>query len=199
MKILMIVAAVIAALFIVSQIYMIKQMSNIEYQEYEVIRKDGDFEIRYYPEAVLASTESEGDYESLQGQQFGVLAGYIFGGNDDNQKIAMTSPVLMEMQEEQMKMSFVMPKKWSMEKLPDTSDDRITFEKTEPKYIAAVSFGGFTNAEKIEKAKNRLIDWLEQNELTPEGHYSYLGYNPPWQVVNRRNEVIVALDYEDGL
>jgi hypothetical protein len=197
MKVLLIIAAILAGLFLVSQLYMIYQMRNIEYQEYQVIEEEGDYEIRYYPEAILASTTDDGDYKSLQGKQFGVLAGYIFGGNTESQKIAMTSPVAMEMQDQQMKMSFVMPSEWSLEKLPETTDNRITFEKTEPKYVAAVRFGGFANEQKIEKAKNQLITWLENNNHKREGHFSYLGYNPPWQTIDRRNEVIVALrDYQ---
>ena len=43
-----------------------------------------------------------------------MLAGYIFGGNDREQKIAMTSPVVMEM-DSTMTMKFLVPAQYTME------------------------------------------------------------------------------------
>jgi hypothetical protein len=34
---------------------------------------------------------------------------------------------------------------------------------------------------------------LEKHNLTHTGKFSYLGYNPPFEVINRRNEVAVEL------
>jgi hypothetical protein len=34
---------------------------------------------------------------------------------------------------------------------------------------------------------------LKANGLSYTGKFSYLGYNPPYQVIGRRNEVVVEL------
>jgi hypothetical protein len=45
-------------------------------------------------------------------------------------------------------------------------------------------------AEKLQKL-------LKENGITPHGNYRFLGYNPPYQFVGRRNEIIVAVDWKD--
>jgi len=36
---------------------------------------------------------------------------------------------------------------------------------------------------------------LEKHQIAYTGPFSYLGYNPPYQLVNRRNEVVVKVIY----
>ncbi|MFB1001418.1 MAG: heme-binding protein, partial [Pseudomonadales bacterium] len=58
--------------------------------------KDGNFEIRQYSSYVIAETTIKGDFDNASGDAFRILAGYIFGKNKGENKIAMTSPVEME-------------------------------------------------------------------------------------------------------
>jgi hypothetical protein len=37
---------------------------------------------------------------------------------------------------------------------------------------------------------------LEQNQIQTKGNYMYMGYNAPWDVVNRRNEVAIEVILE---
>ena len=70
--------------------------TSIESPDYEVLRVlTRKAEIRRYPALVLAQTQlPTNTYDENSNMGFRRVAGYIFGGNDSGQKIAMTSPVI---------------------------------------------------------------------------------------------------------
>ncbi len=165
-----------------------------EVQRYEVLKTDGVFEIRYYPPAVLASVKMGGGYDDTRNQGFGTLAGYIFGGNEENMKISMTAPVRMS--EIDNTMSFVMPSQYSLDALPKPDNRNVQLHTSEPSVVAAVRFSGWASERKIGEMKERLSEWLGKSGYHHNKKFEYLGYNPPYQMVNRRNEVVVPLiDY----
>ncbi len=63
---------------------------------YILERKDEKFEIRKYPDYILAQVDVEADFDSAIGIGFSILANYIFGGNKKQKSIPMTSPVSEE-------------------------------------------------------------------------------------------------------
>ena len=63
-------------------------MSQTEEQSYSVLKTLEDVQIREYDPVIYATVSTDNE-RSL----FRILAGYIFGGNESNQKIAMTAPV----------------------------------------------------------------------------------------------------------
>ena len=65
----------------------------IETPKFEILQKDGKFEIRAYQEYINASVEIESDYQHALGEGFRILADYIFGNNRAKKNIAMTAPV----------------------------------------------------------------------------------------------------------
>ena len=65
-------------------------MSQVENQNFKTLNVIDNIEIREYPPAIYASVTIK---NSNSNNMFGILAGYIFGGNENNQKIAMTAPV----------------------------------------------------------------------------------------------------------
>ena len=67
-------------------------MSQVENQNFKTLNVIDNIEIREYPPAIYASVTIK---NSNSNNMFGILAGYIFGGNENNQKIAMTAPVHM--------------------------------------------------------------------------------------------------------
>ena len=83
----------IALLFLLVQSYKVVSSSlTTESQKYRLVRTESQFEIRFYPAATFAKIYSNGtDYKSVASSGFRKLAGYIFGGNDRGQSIAMTS------------------------------------------------------------------------------------------------------------
>ena len=73
--------------------------------KYQVLNDNGHIQIRQYPALVVAQTEVNADYKNSSSQGFQRLAGYIFGGNKKQQKIAMTAPVIQEQEAETMAMT----------------------------------------------------------------------------------------------
>ena len=171
-----------------------KLHAKTEIQPYETLYQSGNFEIRFYPQAILASVAMNGNYDNSRNSGFRVLAGYIFGGNELNQKIAMTAPVRMSSSADTSKMSFVLPSEMKYDQLPKPLNDNIVLHRSEPAYAAVIRYGGYTSNSEIEKQKKELIDALEKLGISHKGNFEYLGYNAPYDVFNRRNEVWVELD-----
>ncbi|MGB7967973.1 MAG: heme-binding protein [Methanobacterium sp.] len=63
---------------------------------YTLEEKDNHFEIRKYPDYILAQVDVESDYNSAVTIGFRILANYIFGGNKKRKSIPMTTPVSEE-------------------------------------------------------------------------------------------------------
>ncbi|MFN9069052.1 MAG: SOUL family heme-binding protein, partial [Bdellovibrionales bacterium] len=76
-----------------------------ETPRYEVLEKKDSFEIRKYQPYLAAQTEVEGDFEEAQGKAFRILAKFIFGENQSQEKLAMTAPVVKERKSEKMAMT----------------------------------------------------------------------------------------------
>ena len=100
MKILLIILGVLASAFVAIQIFALNSQKNIETYPYAVIKKYKNFETRAYEATLFTSVKlSESDFKKASSKGFSILAGYIFGGNDRNEKIAMTSPVSMSLED----------------------------------------------------------------------------------------------------
>ena len=167
--------------------------SAIEEPTYKLVAawEDLNVEIRDYDSRILATTRiTEG-----QNSGFRVLAGYIFGGNENEQEIAMTVPVQRTMPgKESAEMAFVVPREYSMEELPAPDDTRVKFRE-EPSYRAAViQFSGWVNDEKAERYWQNLVAFLKEQGIQPLGDPTLNQYNPPWTPPFMcRNEIIVAV------
>lgn len=181
------------AILVISQIVVTNSTEKTNAVPYRVISKMEGFEIRKYPELIVAKTRlNEGSYKSNSSDGFRKIASYIFGGNSSDQQIAMTSPVQMEMTGNYA-MSFFMPLEFDLNSLPipDRKDVIIT---TEPeKMVAVIEFSGFANDEILIQKFEELKKMLTLKNFRFKDSYSYLGYNPPYQMVNRRNEIIIEL------
>lgn len=193
MKTIFYVGLTIVLLMIITMAFVTKSVRDTEQHKYKVLKSFDQFEVRKYESALFSSVKLNADtYDKVSGTGFRTLAGYIFGGNETSQKIAMTSPVTMEI-DDTSKMSFMVPAGMELEDLPKPNNKQIYFELQEEKIMAAISFGGWADDKKIEEFKLKLIEELEKNNLKYTGKFSYLGYNPPFDIVNRRNEVVVEL------
>ena len=69
---------------------------TVEEPDYTVILEDGNIQVRQYADFIIAETIVEAEYEEAGSIAFRRLAGYIFGKNKRDEKIAMTAPVLQE-------------------------------------------------------------------------------------------------------
>ena len=193
MKIISIVLGVLLLIFIGIQLFTIKSQRNIETYPYKVTKTYDSFEIRDYEPTLFTSVKlSTKNYKESSSKGFYILAGYIFGDNDRNEKIAMTSPVAMTL-EDPITMLFMVPKKFEKEKLPQPNQPQIVFKKEPAKTVAAISFIGWADDDKIEHYKKKLKFALEKEEIPYTNRFYFLGYNAPYEVFNRKNEVIVEL------
>ena len=146
-------------------------------------------EIRAYAPRIMAVTGMNEDSDS----GFRVLAGYIFGGNAEEQKIAMTAPVQQTMAGEK-EMAFMMPAEYALKDLPQPEDQRVSFHEA-PAYTAAViQFSGWASAEKAAENWQQLQRFLIAEGIDITGEPTLNQYNPPWTLpFMRRNEIIVPV------
>jgi DNA gyrase inhibitor GyrI len=193
----------ITAVVIVAIAYLGWKMTargNYESAEYTAIETDGPFEIREYPDLMLASTamkfESQGDDGS-----FNRLFQYISGENADHQKVAMTTPVFMEPenpdsrdQKTEAQMGFVIPKKVAQQSIPNPDNQNVQIRKREGGRFAVMRFAGRMNDKTLSEAQDKLRKWMETKELTGASGAEFAGYDPPWTPGPlRRNEVLIRL------
>lgn len=192
MKLLLIFLLILSALFAASQIYTSMAKKKTDEQEYTVIRTEENLEIRFYPSVTMASINSTAtSYRELGSSGFNKLAAFIFGKNSSNLKIAMTSPVHMAITDSSSKMSFVMPPEYNKDNLPQPNNPDVKIETTNDQYVAAITFSGFASDKKIKEYTAKLESALKQNAISYYDTFRVLGYNPPFQLFSRRNEIIV--------
>lgn len=197
MKITYLILA-LALIFIVFQSFRSFTASSIETQKYRVVKKEDGFEIRFYPKATFATIRStRTNYKQVSSSGFRKLAGYIFGGNDQNKSIAMTAPVRMEMSEKGSAMSFIMPEKYDMATLPKPKDATVEIKQSEPVYAAVIAFGGYANDEKINDYNNKLVAMLKKKNIKILGRFNFLGYNAPFQFIGRKNEISIPIEWKE--
>lgn len=191
MKKLLVVLSVVGVLFFILMSFM---RSSIESPDYEVLRVlSRKAEIRRYPELILAQTEMEAQtYNENSSMGFRRVAGYIFGGNEKGQKIAMTTPVIMEMGQ-QTEMAFVMPKQYTMDALPHPSNPQVKISKQEERTLAVLRFGGYSDDAKITEKAQELKALLQKEGIAFKEQLIYMGYNAPWDFIGRRNEVAFVI------
>jgi hypothetical protein len=191
---LTIILASVVGVFLIAQLLMSYKNKDIETPKYKVVKTYDSFEIRQYDSMILAQTViQETSIKKSGNTGFRKVAGYIFGGNRNNQQIAMTAPVIMEVGDNT-KMSFVMPSQYKMEDLPQPNSSEVKLVKTAPKKFAVLTFSGFASDEKINRKKELLREALKKEQISVKGDFSYLGYNAPWDLFGRRNEVAIEVE-----
>jgi hypothetical protein len=198
MKVNIIILAVIILITLLLQSFTIMSTNKTEEQKYSLVRKYNDFEIRFYPSATIATISSNAKtYRDLSGPGFQKLAGYIFGGNEANTKISMTTPVQMDINDSVSTMSFVMPSAYTKENLPKPNDPNVQIQNTADEYVAVIRFGGYASDKDLKFYSEKLQNLLKENGIACFGNYRFLGYNPPFQFIGRRNEIVVAVDWKE--
>lgn len=166
-----------------------------ETAEFNVLESDGQFEIRQYPDLMMATTSTRVASRGNDGS-FMRLFRYISGANEDEQKVAMTTPVFMESksQSDQGRMGFVIPKEVTERHVPTPSSDEVTIQKRDAGKFAVIRFAGRMNSKSMAKAEKELRAWMGQRGLVGAGDPESAGYDPPWTPGPfRRNEVLIRL------
>ena len=161
---------------------------------YKTLFKKENIEIREYNAAVFATVRSEGEIFKNRSKNFRKLAGYIFGGNSNSEQISMTSPVTMKQEADTSVMSFMIPSEWSINELPKPNNEDIKFNSQEGFYAVTITFGGYSDSEKYAKYHQELVEFCQKHNLDYSEDSYLLGYDPPFKVMGRRNEVLIKLN-----
>lgn len=198
-----IILIVVAVLFTAWIAYGYFSVANIEKPQYTVIEKGDQWELREYEPIILAEVQVEGEMNERLNAGFRQVADYIFGNNQKQSGIAMTTPVLDRESEpiamttpvldrENSGMStiaFVMPSKYSINSLPKPNNARIKLTEIPQRQILVHQFSWFAPQSKIEKKKEILKNAAQQKNWNID-HFESAFYNPPvTPPFMRRNEV----------
>ena len=177
---------------------------------YQVLNDYGHIQIRHYPALVVAQTEVTADYKNSCRQGFQRLAGYIFGGNKKQQKMAMTAPVIQEQEAETMAMTapvlqqksgpvwlmaFVLPQGYSLSTAPEPLDSAVVIKEIPGKKVAVIRYSGSLSEQGIEEKSEELKNWLSQQGYKAISPSRSAAYDPPWTLpFLRRNEVHIDIE-----
>ena len=155
-------------------------------------RRNG-LEIRHYAPVRIAETNVDAPWQDALDEGFHRLAGFIFGGNAQKQRIAMTAPVTAMRHAEGYALAFSMPEGVD---LPHPDDPRILIRPLPSRRVAVLRFNGRSDDESVEDKKRELMALVEKSGFTPRGEPTFAGYDPPWTIpLLRRNEVWLEIEH----
>ena len=177
--------------FFIFTISMSMFSQKYETHSYKTLFSDDSFEVRLYDPVLKAKTfSSEGSNNN-----FGKLFRYISGYNQKNEKIAMTTPVYMKLEEKGSMMEFVLPSKFNMDNVSMPKSQNVEVYLDEGGHYASIQYGGYSNNNKRNKYTKALIEKLKEHNIESVGDFFYLSYDSPYKFYGRRNEVIIAVNY----
>ncbi len=166
-----------------------------ESAEYKVIEKEGNIEIREYPDLILAATNSKMEAQGRDGS-FMRLFQYISGSNEAKQKIAMTTPVFMEgeLGKSDVSMGFVMPKEVAAAGAPDPKGEGVKIRTRPGGRFAVIRFSGQLNSKIAKEQETKLREWLKSRGTEVESTSEAAGYDAPFTpAALRRNEILIRI------
>lgn len=168
--------------------------SAYESAAYTVVVKDGDFEVREYPDLVLATTPMRSTSQGGDGS-FMRLFGYISGKNSEDRKLAMTVPVFMETDDQESTvMGFVVPKQVVDRGVPSPSGTNVEIKTRTHGRFATIRFSGQITSELTTANQSKLRSWMLDKGLEGEIGSEVAGYDPPWLPGPlRRNEILIRI------
>jgi len=187
---------------------------------YTVMEQTESYEIREYEGYDAASTTMSkiGEPYSMDditssGTAFQTLAAYIFGANEEEQTLNMTTPVITTSDGE---MRFYLYKQQSSDELPtptiNSSKDffqqkgTVSLTKVPPARLAVARFTGFVTDGEVARQKDALLTRLANDGVELDVDHGalvphvVLQYNPPYTIpIVRRNEIAVPVRKETDI
>lgn len=176
----------------------------------------GGLQIRRYGPRIAAEVVVGDTEEGARNRGFRALAGYIFGANHANSKIAMTAPVSQQRAlgaagagkriamtapvaqqaggDGTWVIRFFMPAKWTLDTLPTPDDESVELVSLPAQEYAVLRFSGDRGPGAVASHTDELLRLLDGTEYAPAGAPVAWFYDPPWTVpCLRRNEVAVPV------
>ena len=171
--------------------------SDIEEPSWTLVDTVEKVELREYAPSIQAVTQLDHSGQTSAG--FQRLEGFIFGGNETGEKIAMTAPVEESLEANQPLMAFTLPSEYELEDLPEPADDSVQIQTVPGRTMAAIRFSGWATDGKVKRNTQQLIATLKQHGIEAVGTPSLNQYNPPWTPpFLRRNEIMVEVQVHDA-
>ena len=166
-----------------------------ETPDYKVVRADGDFEIRSYPELVVVTAPMGVSGKESSNSAFRMLFQYISGKNAASEKIAMTTPVFSSPRGSKGgKMSFVVPADVAKGGAPKANDESVKVSKRAPGTFAVYRYSGRWTKAREDKAQKKLQEWMKDQGIRGSGSFEKANYDPPFTPgFLRRNEVMIRI------
>lgn len=196
-------------LFFVTLVAMPLFSHAIEEPDYEVIRKFDNVELRRYAPYVVAEVVLDTRAEDAGSQAFPILAGYIFGKNKGEKKLAMTAPVTQTAAPVRMEMTapvtqaavaggtlvqFVLPKGVTLATAPEPVDPRVHLRVVPAATWAVIRYSGTWSQSNYLEHLGELKVSLDAAGVATQGEPVFARYDPPFTPwFMRRNEVWLAL------
>ena len=176
-----------------------------EEQQYDVVIRYPGFEVRRYPEHVVAEIEVRGSFEAAGNAAFRPLASYIGGANESNAGIAMTAPVVQrapavgsatvtESDDGAHVIAFVLPASLATTGAPAPADPRVRVRVVPEEQAAVAQYTGRWSEHAYRKHVDQLVEAMAEVGLEPAGPPRFARFDPPWKPwFARRNEVAIPV------
>ena len=176
-------------IILISILTLSSQTMAYEEANYEVVKKNKEYEIRKYSDRLVIETNS------IEGNGFRKLFNYISGNNEKNQEIKMTVPVTQEIKNGNMTMQFYLPLKYNKDNAPKPSNSDIKILTIEGGYFAVIEYSGRSSDKNFLKNKDILEKLLKQDNITILSPPIRASYNSPFTLpMLKRNEVMYRID-----
>jgi hypothetical protein len=191
-----------------------------EQAPFEVLARDGAFELRQYPAMLAAETLVTGvSFDDAGDVAFGRLFRYITGNNRaraeiamtspvlqaaapakaDGEKIAMTTPVLQQPGQTgdpagAYRVAFIVPASYTRETVPEPLDPAVRIVSIPGRLVAALTYSGWTSQALNDKQVVALQAELARRQLTAAGPPITAQYDAPFVPGPfRHNEVLMPV------
>ena len=181
----------------------------VEKLTYHAVEQDGPFELRQMEPHVVAETFVEGKFDDVGSEGFRRLVKYIGGANRTQASIAMTAPVVQEPASQAIAMTapvgqekvgdryritFVIPSAYTLDLLPQPTDERIRLRAEPGRTAAAIRYSGTWSRSRYAEHERKLVEWIELRDLEPIGGPVWARYDPPFMPwFLRRNEILIEV------
>jgi hypothetical protein len=180
----------------------------IEEPRFNVLEKDGSFELREYSPFIVAETRVEAGFEDAGSVAFQRLFRYISGKNIAQQKIAMTASVTQSRGEKismtapvsqiadgnAFLVAFTLPSNYTLATAPQPLDPTVGLREVPAQLIACWRYSGRWTASNFRDHEVLLRERIKARGLIAGGDPVLARYNPPFTPwFMRRNEVLIPV------
>lgn len=177
----------------------------IEEPSYTVVRQLDGIAIREYLPYTVAEVVVSGEASEAGSRAFPILAGYIFGKNKGERKLAMTAPVTQAAVPVKLEMTapvtqsaapggylvqFVLPRGVTVATAPEPTDARVMLREVPVSRFAVIRYSGFWSESNYTEHLTKLHTAMKAAGIAWAGEPILSRYNgpaTPWFM--RRNEI----------